>query len=605
MSTTRFLSCRRSVTLPALVAGVASQPANGLSRFSALLRLSFGLAMLFLLLPGVEVAMAQPATPQTPSAAVELTQAERAWLAGNHTVRARVADYPPYMLTKPEPSGIAVDYLAAVARRYGFKVEFLPDSLGFLAAVQDVMGPRQHYDLILTFTRTPEREKQFAITSDYLTAPWVVYARHDSPYIIGLESLGGKTVAAEKGYVIGNKIKSDYPAIRILEVPKSEDALLAVATGQADAYVGNLANASYLIKANRFDNLVVTAPTSYGINTQAMAVRSDWPELAGLINKGIATMTSEERNAITQKWGAAEFKLRIDYTLVWQIVAAALLIFLAFLYWNRKLAREIALRKQVEGGLRLAKELAESANRAKAIFLATMSHELRTPLSGIIGMTELVKRKLADKSQIDQLNQVLASSNTLLKLIDDILDLSRLEAGHLELEQTEFDLGAVLENLSKLLKPVAQRKGLLLKFEIDPELATCQLLGDGTCLGQVLFKLTDNAIKFTATGTISVHAFVMQQTHEDTLLRFSVTDTGIGIQSEDQKRLFSVFEQLDGSMSRQFGGTGLGLAICKRLVQAMDGTIGVDSQVGMGSTFWFTVRLGKVKTLPSDERVSG
>ena len=320
--------------------------------FRLLLRPFFWLVTVFFLPLHVEGAMAQQTAPQAPSAAADLTVAERTWLAGNHTVRARVSDYPPYMLTKPAPSGVAVDYLSAVAKRYGFKVEFLPDTMGFSASVQDVSGPRQRYDLLLTFTRTPEREKQFAITADYLTAPWVVYARRDSPYIIGLESLSGKTIAAENGYVITNKIKSDYPTIHLLEVTKSEDALLAVATGKADAYVGNLANASYFIKSNRLDNLVVTAPTPYGINTQAMAVRNDWPELAGLINKGIAAMTAEEHNAISQKWGAVEFKPQVDYTLIWQIVAASTLIFLLFLYWNRKLAREIGLRKRAEISVR-------------------------------------------------------------------------------------------------------------------------------------------------------------------------------------------------------------------------------------------------------------
>lgn len=162
-------------------------------------------------------AIAQQDEPPTHSVAVELTPSEQAWLASHPIVRARVADYPPYMLIQPEPSGIAVDYLASVAQHFGFKVEFLADSLGFVAAMEDVKGPHQHYDVLLTFTRSPEREKQFAITTDYLTAPWVVYARRDSPYIIGLESLNGKTVAGEKGFLITNKIKADYPQIRLLE----------------------------------------------------------------------------------------------------------------------------------------------------------------------------------------------------------------------------------------------------------------------------------------------------------------------------------------------------------------------------------------------------
>ena len=201
--------------------------------------LGLWLLMFFLTLPGGVGAMAQQAARQAPSGGVELTEAERVWLSGNHTVRARVAEYPPYMVSKPVLSGIAIDYLSSVAKRFGFKVEFLPDSIGFPAAVQDVSGSRQHFDILLTFTRTPERERQFAITLDYLTAPWVVYARRDSPYIIGLESLGGRVVAGEKGYLITRKIKTDYPDTRILEVSKSEDALFAVATGQADAYVGN------------------------------------------------------------------------------------------------------------------------------------------------------------------------------------------------------------------------------------------------------------------------------------------------------------------------------------------------------------------------------
>lgn len=315
--------------------------------------LAVALIIAALLWPCAGVAQTRPeAGPPAAANALQPSDAERAWLAAGHTVRARVADYPPYMLTAPQPAGIAVDHLAAVARRFGFKVEFIPDTLGFAASVDDVAGARAHYDLFLTFTRTPEREKQFALTKDYLDAPWVVYARRDSPYILGLESLGGKTLAAEKGFVITRRIQADYPAIRVLEVARPVEALQAVATGLADAYVGNLATSSYLIKANHLDNLVVTAPTAYGINTQAMAIRRDWPELAGLIDKGIAAMPAEERNAIRQKWGSVEFTPQTDYTLIWQIVAASTLIVLLFFYWNRKLAAEVALRKRAEDSLR-------------------------------------------------------------------------------------------------------------------------------------------------------------------------------------------------------------------------------------------------------------
>lgn len=290
---------------------------------------------------------------------IALTSAERKWLAENHTVRVRVSDWPPYMLTKPAPSGLSVDYLNAIAKRFGFKVEYVPDTTGWPASMQDVIGARQHYDLILTMHRSPERERQLTFTDDYLSMPWVIYARKDSSFISGLNSLRGKTVAAEKGYVIVDKLKSSYPAIRILEVVRPEDALRAVAVGQADAYVGNLANATFLIKEYGLTNLVVAAPTTFGEHTHAMAIRKDWPELASLINKGLAAMPFEEHDALRQKWLAVEVRPQTDYTLTWLITVAATLILLVIFYWNRRLVREVTHRQLVESDLREEKERAQ------------------------------------------------------------------------------------------------------------------------------------------------------------------------------------------------------------------------------------------------------
>ncbi len=548
------------------------------------------LVVLLVALVRVDCATAQQAVAATLPAAVELTQAERSWLAAGHTVRARVADSPPYMLTKPTPSGIAVDHLASVANRFGFKVEFIADSLGFPAGVQDVAGPRRHYDVLLTFTRTPERERQFAVSMDYLTAPWVVYAREDSPYIIGLESLGGKTVVGERGYVITHRITVDYPSIHVFEVPKTEDALFALATGAADAYVGNLANASYLVKANHLDNLVVTAATRYGINAQAMAVRRDWPELAALIDKGIAAMAPEERIAISQKWGSVEFRPRIDYTLIWQVVAISALIVLAFLYWNRKLAREITLRKRVEDDLRIAKDLAESANRAKTNFLANMSHELRTPMNGVMGMTELALRRATDPRQIDWLNKSRIAAHHLIAVINDILDISKIEADRVTLKLEDFALAQMIDDILRMQEAAAAVKGLQLSREIDPSLPGT-LRGDVMRLRQILINFIGNAIKFSDHGLIEVRARLEGSDRQGVSVRIEVSDQGIGISPEQQAQLFHAFTQADVSTTRKYGGTGLGLVISKRLAMLMGGDAGVDSTPGIGSTFWFTVRL--------------
>lgn len=307
------------------------------------------------LLPASAASRQEPGNGTAPQA-IELTQEELAWLAENHTVRARVSYWPPYMIDHPQPAGISVDYLNAIAKRFGFKVEYVPDTLGWSNSVADLREERNHFDLMLTMTRTPEREQQFALTKEYLTMPWVIYSRDDSPFISGLGDLSGKTIAVEKGYAIANKLKANF---QLLEMDRPEDALRAVATAQADAYVGNLGNTSYLIKERGFGNLVVAAPTPFGDQAQGMAVRKDWPALASLIDKGLAAMTADERQAITHKWSAVEIRPQIDYALVWKVVLGATLILLAVTYWSLRMKREISHRQRVEANLRNERERAQ------------------------------------------------------------------------------------------------------------------------------------------------------------------------------------------------------------------------------------------------------
>jgi len=243
--------------------------------------------------------------------------------------------------------------------------------------------------------------------------------------------------------------------------------------------------------------------------------------------------------------------------------------------------------------LSVAKEAAEAANRAKSTFLANMSHELRTPMNAIIGMTDLAMRRATDPRQQDQLGKVVQASQHLLAVINDILDISKIEADRLILERIDFKLGSILENLGSMIAHKASAKGLALRFVVPPEITAQPVVGDPLRLGQVLLNLAGNAIKFTEQGAVTIRIARIEDRDQDVLLRFEVEDTGIGISATEQGRLFTAFEQADGSMTRQYGGTGLGLAISKRLVQLMGGSIGVESEAGRGSLFWFSVRLGK------------
>ena len=240
-----------------------------------------------------------------------------------------------------------------------------------------------------------------------------------------------------------------------------------------------------------------------------------------------------------------------------------------------------------------AKDAAEAANRAKSAFLANMSHELRTPMNGILGMIDLAKRRMADAKGLDQIDKAKLSANRLLGILNDILDISKIEAEHMVFESVPLQISVVVENLTSTLVHKTTEKGLRLETDLPVEIANAPLNGDPLRLGQILINLVGNAIKFTEQGAVTLRARLVGETAEAVQIRFEVSDTGIGIESEAQTRLFQSFEQADNSMTRKYGGTGLGLAISKRLVQLMGGEIGMESTPGSGSTFWFVVPLKK------------
>jgi two-component system, sensor histidine kinase and response regulator len=243
--------------------------------------------------------------------------------------------------------------------------------------------------------------------------------------------------------------------------------------------------------------------------------------------------------------------------------------------------------------LAAAKEAAEAASRAKSTFLANMSHELRTPMSGIMGMLELAKRRMTDATGVSQLDKARGAADQLLSVLNDILDLSKIEAERMVLEEVPLQLADVLDSLNSVIGHKAAEKGLTLATDLPDALASLPLKGDPLRLGQILLNLIGNAVKFSERGAIMLRVRPVAETPAAVRLRFEIVDGGIGIDPEAMVRLFTSFEQADKSMTRKYGGTGLGLAISKRLVQLMGGEIGVESTLGVGSTFWFTVRLAR------------
>ena len=529
-----------------------------------------------------------------PRNSVELTEAENAWLNQHPVIRLGVdPDYPPFVFTdqQGEFAGITSDYLRIVGERLGIQFEMV-EGLNFQQILQ---GAKEGtIDLVPAVAQTKERDAFLNFTKPNMDFPAVIITHEDHPLIEGLHDLDKQRVALIEGYAITEAMTSRDDVFEAVITATPSEALQTVAIGGADATVMNLAVATYLIKQHNISGLKIAAPVDLGLTGLGFGVRKDWPELVSILNKGLDSITPKEEFAVRSHWVSVKYQSELD--LAWlkraalQVGVVGGLILLVIIIWNRRLQREVVTRKGVEAHLREARIAADNANSAKSDFLATMSHEMRTPLNAVLGMSHLALQQPMAPQLRDNLNSIQMAAKSLLGIISDVLDLSKIEAGHLELESIAFDIDTMLESTAAVSGYQACNKGLDFNIYVQRDVPR-SLIGDPQRISQILLNLAGNASKFTEQGSIEVRVAVASQSADRVNLEFSVKDTGIGLTEEQTHLIFDAFTQADSSTTRRYGGTGLGLHISNLLVKKMSGDMKVKSELRKGSTFAFNVWL--------------
>ncbi len=529
------------------------------------------------------------------------TNEEINWIKNNPKISIAGDPYwPPYSFydEKGNYIGIIPDLVNEIFKDSGINLEYVKTDK-WSDTIDSLKNKK--IDIIDAISYSVSRNVFLDFSDKYIGAEIVLIASNkEKNYVSAFDNISNKRIGSVKGYSIIEQIKNDYPKISdIVEYNSPLEGLKGLLNSQIDYMILDIPTFEFYSKKFSLSNLKIVGPAGYNYS-YGFGIQKDNLQLLSIVNKLLDNLSLERKNEIYSKWIKIDYKEKIDYALIWKIIAFAILFLAGTLFWNRKLKHQIEEKEKIQKELEdertyikslnaeliKSNEIAKSAAKHKTEFLANMSHEIRTPMNSIIGFAEILDKEIQNPVHKEYLSSIKKGGNALLAIINDILDLSKIEAGKLNIKKETINPSKMFLEIESIFHGKIISKNISFIVEIDKNIPKYIIL-DGIRTRQILFNLIGNAIKFTQTGYIKLK---VENIYKDNIknkvdLLFSIEDTGIGIDEKNLKSIFNAFEQQGDQDIAKYGGTGLGLAICTKLVHMMNGEIKVQSKKNVGSTF--------------------
>lgn len=537
---------------------------------------------------------------------ISFTKEEIDWIKANPKIKiAGDAFWPPYSFydEKGDYIGIVPDLVNEVFKNSGLNLEYIKTNSW--SETIDLIKNKK-IDLIDAISYSSSRGQYLNFSNKYIGAEIVIIANNkEDNYINSFNNITDKEIGTVKGYSVIEEIKYDFPQIKtIKEFDTPLDGLKELSNSQIDYFILDIPSFEFYSKKYSLSNLKIVGPSGYNYK-YGFGINKENIVLGSILNKLLDSVPIQKKDEIYRKWIKVDYKLKIDYELIWKILTISIIILSIIFYWNRKLKQEIKAKEKIQKELesernniaslneelKKAKDIAENIAKQKSEFLANMSHEIRTPMNSVIGFTEILDKEIKNPLHKEYLNSIKKGGSSLLRIINDILDLSKIEAGKLEIKSESVNPANIFLEIESIFHSKIISKNINFVVDIDKNIPKYIII-DGVRIRQILFNLIGNAIKFTQKGHIKLK---VENIYKDNIkskidLLFSVEDTGIGIDEKNLESIFNAFEQANNHDVAKYGGTGLGLAICTKLVHMMNGEIGVKSEKNKGSIFTVILR---------------